>query len=326
MVMDLRHIELMKSAEIIVRRCLNCKPGERILIVSDTLQSRRIPELIMGAAYSVGADPVLATMLPRKFPGEEPPPPIAGAMKSADAILAVPTSSFSYTRAVEEARRERARVLVAVAITEEMMARTIPIDYQTLTERTLGVLEHLRKTRKARVTTDMGTNLSMEFTMDRKGFMVDGLCLEPGELDWLPAGSAHMAPLEGSAEGKLVVDGSLVPFGILKNPVELTVKKGMVVDIQGGNEAKAYKEFLDSFRDPYVFNIAEIGIGTNPQAKLTGAPIEDERIEGGIIIGIGQNIVHGGKVKAKTHTDAIILNPTLEMDGEIVIEKGKLKI
>lgn len=324
--MDSRHIELMKSAEIMVKTCLGCKEGENLLIISDVRQSQRIPELLMGAAYSIGANPTMATMLPRKYPGEEPPPPIAEAMKSTHAIVVVSTISITYSKAVEEATKAGARILLAPAITEEMMVRTIPIDYQTLASRTQKGLELLRKTKKVRLTAEAGTDLTMEFTPERKGFMVDGLCLAPGEKDWLPAGSAHMAPLEGSAEGRLVVDVSLVPCGILKSPVELTIKKGMVVDTQGGKEARVYKEFLASFEDPNVYNLAEIGIGTNPQAKYTGAPIEDERVEGGVIIGIGQNILHGGKVKAKTHTDAIVLSPSVEMDGKMVIEKGRLKI
>ena len=100
----------------------------------------------------------------------------------------------------------------------------------------------------------------------------------------------------------------------------------MVVGIKGGKEAKAYQEFLASFEDPNVYNVGEIGIGTNPEAKYTGAPIEDERVEGGVIIGIGQNILHGGVVKAKTHTDAIVMRPSLEMDGRMVIEDGNLQI
>jgi len=324
--MDLRHIELMKSAEIAVKTCLGCKGGENLLIISDIYQSQRIPEMLMGAAHSIGANPTMATMLPRKFPGEEPPPPIAEAMKSADAIAAVPMMSITYSKAVEEATKAGARILLMPAITEELMARAIAIDYQTLAKRTQKGLELLRRAKKVRLTTEAGTDLTMEFTSERKGFMVDGLCLAPGEKDWLPAGSFHMAPLEGLAEGRLVVDVSLVPCGILKSPVEMTVKKGMVVDIQGGKEAKVYKEFLSSFKDPNVYNLAEIGIGTNPQAKYTGAPIEDERVEGGVIVGIGQNILHGGKVKAKTHTDAIVLSPNLEMDGKMFIENGKLKL
>lgn len=324
--MDLRHIELMKSAEITVKSCLGCKEGESLLIISDIHQSQRIPELLMGAAYSIGANPTMVTMLPRKFPGEEPPPPIAEAMKSAHAIIAVPIISITYSKAVEEATKAGARILLMPAITEEIMARAIPIDYQTLAVRTQKGLELIRTAKKVRLTTKAGTDLTMEFTPERRGFMVDGLCLAPGEKDWLPAGSFHMAPLEGLAGGKLVVDVSLVPCGILKSPVEMTVKKGMVVDIQGGKEAKVYKDFLSSFEDPNVYNLGEIGIGTNPQARYTGAPIEDERVEGGVIIGIGHNIFHGGKVKAKTHTDAIVLSPSLEMDGKMIIENGKLKI
>lgn len=324
--MNLRHIELMKSAEIMVKTCLGCRPDESLLIISDIHQSQRIPELIMGAAHSIGANPTIATMMPRKYPGEEPPPPIAEAMKSANAIVGVPTISITYSKAVEEARKAGARILLAPAITEEIMAETVPIDYQTLAVRTQKALELLRTGKKVRLTTEIGTDLSMELVPGRKGDVVDGLCLGPGEKDWVPAGSCHMAPLEGSAEGKLIVDVSLVPLGMLGSPVELTIKNGMVVNIQGGKDAKAYKEFLDSLGDPYVYNVAEIGIGTNPKAKYSGVPIVDERVEGGIIIGIGQNILLGGNVKAKTHTDAIILGPSLEMDGRMIIEKGKLKI
>ena len=70
-------------------------------------------------------------------------------------------------------------------------------------------------------------------------------------------------------------------------------------------------------------NIAEIGIGTNPKARVIGNILEDEKVFGTVHIAIGNNLSFGGSVDVPLHVDGIILNPTLEADGEVLIKDGK---
>ncbi len=73
-------------------------------------------------------------------------------------------------------------------------------------------------------------------------------------------------------------------------------------------------------------NVAEIGIGVNPKAKLCGNILEDEKVLGTCHVAFGSNINFGGSVDAKVHLDGIIKNPTVLVDGGAVIEKGSLHL
>jgi len=70
-------------------------------------------------------------------------------------------------------------------------------------------------------------------------------------------------------------------------------------------------------------NIAELGIGTNDQAILSGRVLEDEKVMGTVHIALGNNFGFGGTCQVPMHLDGILLSPTLTIDGQVVIKDGK---
>ncbi|UCB61226.1 MAG: hypothetical protein JSW72_04030, partial [Candidatus Bathyarchaeota archaeon] len=125
----------------------------------------------------------------------------------------------------------------------------------------------------------------------------------------------------------VVFDGSIIPiYHPLTEPIECVVKDNFITSIEGGRDAQEYKRYLGDLDDPQVYNIAEFGIGTNSKCRLSGTPLEDERIFGAVHIGIGTNINFGGNVKSKTHTDGMIMRPTVKIDGRLIVENGNFKI
>jgi leucyl aminopeptidase (aminopeptidase T) len=109
-------------------------------------------------------------------------------------------------------------------------------------------------------------------------------------------------------------------------PVTLQVEAGFVRNISGGRTAQEFTSLLESYNDPNVYNIAEMGIGTNEKAELSGMLIEDERILGAFHFGIGKSLNIGGTVDAPFHTDGMILKPNVYVDGQLVVEDGKILI
>jgi len=73
-------------------------------------------------------------------------------------------------------------------------------------------------------------------------------------------------------------------------------------------------------------NIAELGIGTNDQAKITGLILEDEKVMGTVHIALGDNMSMGGTVSVQSHLDGLIKKPTVYLDGRVIMEKGNLLI
>ena len=69
--------------------------------------------------------------------------------------------------------------------------------------------------------------------------------------------------------------------------------------------------------------IAELGIGTNPKARLQGNLVTDEKVAGTIHVAIGRNDFLGGETVAPVHIDCVVGEPTLRVDGELVAALGE---
>jgi len=140
--------------------------------------------------------------------------------------------------------------------------------------------------------------------------------------DWgnLPAGEACLAPVEGTTQGTLVID---TMGKIVKQPLIITVKNGRVQRFQGPDAIQL--EALLKSADKNAYNIAELGIGTNPNARLTGVVLEDEKVLGAVHIALGDNTSYvGGHTKSKIHEDGILLQPKVKIDGRLIMKNGKL--
>ncbi|GAI08948.1 unnamed protein product, partial [marine sediment metagenome] len=71
---------------------------------------------------------------------------------------------------------------------------------------------------------------------------------------------------------------------------------------------------------------AELGIGTNPNARRPDNVLEAEKIRETIHIAIGDSSHMGGKVTADLHQDFIVPKPTLKFDGKVIIKDGKITV
>ena len=138
-----------------------------------------------------------------------------------------------------------------------------------------------------------------------------GLCREPGSSTNLPAGELYIAPKD--ANGVYVVDGSMSGFGILDSPLKITVRDRFATGIEGKN-AQQLNSLLDSVGEK-ARNIAELGIGINPEARIIGNVLEDEKVGGTVHIALGDNSTFGGDVIAGIHLDGIIKSPHVFVDG-----------
>ena len=93
---------MMTGAKAALDDCAAVKPGETVLIVTDT-KLTKIAQVLVAATYERGAEPVMTVIKPRDRDGQEPPALVAEAMKHADVILSPVSTSITHTRAVKEA-------------------------------------------------------------------------------------------------------------------------------------------------------------------------------------------------------------------------------
>lgn len=313
-----------KAAEVVIKKCLSVKPDETFLVITDT-EKLNIANALFKKGIEVGAETLMVIMKPRTRHGEEPPKPIAEMWKHVDVFIAPTTYSLTHTQARKKAIEIGARGATMPGITEDMFVRTLSIDYEIVKNNVEKLYKVLRDVKEVRVLSDKGTNLTLR--IDGRPLHKDtGIYNKPGDFGNLPAGEIYVAPLEGTANGTIIFDGSIASIGLLKEPVRITVKDGYAIRISGKEEAEKLKRILEKVGKKEAYNIAELGIGCNPAAKIIGNVLEDEKVYGTVHIALGDNSTFGGTVIAGIHLDGIITKPTLIADGRKIIENGKLLI
>jgi len=313
--------ELIKSAQVTLSECMGVKEGETVLIVSDE-PLRELGFLFFEEAKKMGTEALYMEIIPRENHGVEPPDALAEAMKKAHVVLLVTSKSLSHTVARKNACKAGARIASMPGITPEMMARTLSASYREIAENCMKYADWLKGSKEIHIMSPGGTDL--KFSVSGREIHADtGILHSPGDFGNLPAGEVFAAPVEGSAHGILVVDGSMAGIGLLEEPVKMEVREGYVVNIEGGDSAEKLREILNRYgRDSY--NIAELGIGLNPRAEITGFVLEDEKVLGTVHIALGDNSTFGGKVSVPSHLDGVILKPTVVVDGKKFMENGKI--
>ncbi|MDA8154897.1 MAG: aminopeptidase [Actinomycetota bacterium] len=206
-----------------------------------------------------------------------------------------------------------------------MLDGPLAADYKELKKISAALKRALSGKDVIRITTPNGTDISFR----RGGRKINddtGDLRKPGATSNLPAGEVYLAPLEGTANGVLVLEWSATRK--LKYPVTLIVEGGNVVQIEG--REPFVKELAQKLAAaPECANIAELGIGTNAKAKRPDNILESEKILGTIHIALGDNHTFGGKVSAPFHQDFVFFKPTLtaaSKDGAktVIMKKGKL--
>jgi leucyl aminopeptidase (aminopeptidase T) len=322
--------QLLKPLEIIAHHCVRISSGERVLVLSDTYAaSMRLAQYLFEIALSMGADAVMMIMPPFQVSGQEPPDLVASAMKRSQAVIYV-TQGFGpgHSNARVEANRAGARVAHLVDITEEHLINinlTLE-DLQAIEARTLKLADKLTAAGTAHIGSSIGTDLFMTLA-GRTAIALHPMSCRGlyGVPDYA---EAAIAPVEGSAEGVVVIDGSIPGWQQpLNGPLRWRVEHGVVVDIQGPAEAVGrLTNILDT--DSNSRNVAELGIGTS---HLVSRNIQGKRPDAAIVgtahVGLGKNSSIGGKIDSRVHLDGVLTKITrLELDGVAVIENGVLVV
>ena len=315
--------ELKEAARVALTDCMAVKKGENVVVVCDE-PLRRVGLAFWETAREMGTDAIFCEIIPRQTNGEEPPRAVAALLKDCD-VFVLPTSrSLTHTDARRKACANGARGATLPGITEDTMKRTLRADYRRIEARTRAVAALVTGRSIARVTTKLGTDITMSIK-SRTCHEDTGIVTSPGTYTNLPAGEGYLAPVEGSAEGKMVIDGSCAGVGVVSEPIVIEVVDGFATKITGGRAADELLGLVSKFGQE-ARNIAELGIGTNDEARLSGTILEDEKVMGTVHIALGDNISMGGKVSVPSHLDLIIKEPTLLLDGKELIKDGKLLV
>ncbi len=360
-------------SQTVVQDVLKAKKGERALIIANP-ETNVIAQELYTAFLEAGTRPTLVFQ-PKKSSMDYAEETVIGALKSEpEMVLSISAGKLGKDReAIEQpyviggseggsqsfdsvfdyllSGKKSVRAVWTPGLDEDMFNRTVNIDYKALGDRCKAVCKLSESAVSVRVTSPAGTDITIGVE-GRKPFMDNGDFSLPGTGGNIPAGEVFISPVVGSAEGKIVFDGSMTfadGDALLSAPIEVIVSAGFVSSIKGGEEAdrllkditaaeneassmvskKKFSEEQGAAYKKNARNIGELGIGLNPAASVTGNMLEDEKAFRTCHFAIGEN--YDGDAPSFIHFDGIVRAPTITLsyaDGSscIILEGGELKL
>jgi aminopeptidase len=314
--------DLDRAVKTVVRQCMGIQPGEDVLVVSNPV-TEEIGALMRIEAQGEGADATLAVISERDSAAGEPPRAVAAAMAAADVVLAPTIQSLSHTDARKVASEAGVRIGTLPGVTEEMLGRLMTGDLEKIRRRGWALVTALNRATEARITCPHGSDLRINLK-GRMGIVDGGELGSRGAFGNLPCGEGFISPVIEGTEGVLVIDGSIAEVGLLDTPTALTVRDGRLVEATGPDGSRLLELLIAHGEE--ATSVAELGIGTNEEAELTGNILEDEKILGTCHVAFGASAAIGGTVQVPVHLDCVVLEPTIEIDGETVVSSGELLV
>lgn len=300
---------------------LAVQKNERILVLADNTK-REIGLNLYSVAQELGFEAFYLEMKEAKFNGQEPDKAVADLMAQFDVVICPTRRSLTHTDARRNACANGARVATLPGITKEIFVRCLAAESEIIEELSNKLVEKFKGVSFVRVVTKLGTDITMDIR-NRRVIPSTGIIREKGSGGNLPSGEVYLAPVEGSSNGTIVFDGSVAGIGILESPMKLTVKDGYIIDIDTTDNPQA-KQLLDTLNEvgKDAFAIAELGIGTNHKAIISGLILEDEKALKTCHIAMGNNKGMGGSIDIPLHIDGIIKNPDIYFDNELIMQNG----
>jgi hypothetical protein len=325
----------------------NIKPGHRVLILSDFSHDPRVWQIVQSVCAELGAETTVALFERRPADYYDPPSAVCEAMMKSDFNVLLASTGMLHCNASFTAM---AAGIPSICMDGGMQLEWFQSGAVTDDMKQIAVRKHYvaknvfgPNAKECRVTSQYGT----EFTYSVEGritqpplptdrfdpYKIINFAKDenrPGNnlLYYLfPTGEFNVAPVEGSANGKLVIDLTMHHLGRLLTPIELTVEKGRVVKIEGGAEARILCDYLEVYGDENAYMCpAEASVGVNAKAVVRGIQREDKNIMGTLHFGLGTNVDVGGSIKSKIHMDGVILHPTLYVDSVKRIDNGRILV
>jgi leucyl aminopeptidase (aminopeptidase T) len=214
---------------------------------------------------------------------------------------------------------------------KEMHWKAVNADYQQIAERGNYLKSIFQGANTVKVTSTNGTNFSFKVG-DRPIFVDDGVLTKQDakserfleRIASLPGGAVFFAPIETSANGKVVVPRHRCRFQPLTG-VAFDFKNGKLQNFKADKGADCFETTMAPYTGPKD-TIGYVSIGLNPEWKVMEDPgdFRPEGAAGMVTIGVGSNELYGGNNKNTGDFSFPIVHATIEVDGRVVIKDGKL--
>ena len=241
-----------------------------------------------------------------------------------DVNIVIAMTEFSATGALLDYidQSDSLRIATMPRVSRRMQETALAADYSEVARKAHILTEKLNQSVSAEVQFSTGHELFID--LQNRTARADDGNLHAGNdnvrLINLPSGEAYIAPYEGEIRGKPSGTHGEFPVIFDNDIAVLKVEDNRVVEVVGEGETSFYfRKWLDV--DSARRNLAELGLGCNDQAVVTGNVLEDEKVMG-MHLALGRSDHIGGFVGVDEFTDpenAVHWDLVYPVGGEIEV-------
>ena len=323
---------VLSDARIVVRDFIKVSSGETVTVLADGPRAGEAAAVAF-ACQEVGAEPVVldlsyqvASLLLSDEFWVNPPASVIAAVKASNVTIVVLDETYGFrfdhkVRTMFDPGPESSIYKVDVGMGSWRLRRE---DIEEVQHTGNELLRAMREADAVHVTSPAGTDVRLSIR-DHACLPVD-VIPERGMPYAIPVplwGEYNWAPVQGSVEGTIVIDGiteATPVMHVVSDPVTWTVTGDRIVDIRGGQDADDFRRLFAT--DAGSSLIGELGIGGNAYA-LFGTETEKAKL-GTVHFGVGQNDEYpGGQIRSAVHVDGVVRNARVEVDGKLLIAEGR---
>jgi 2,5-dihydroxypyridine 5,6-dioxygenase len=338
----------IEAFEAVLRRC-GAGPGLPVCLLGES-QSRALNlDLAELAALRLGCRPfrcilptqpsaapvpVRSTGASRAIGGH---PAVMAALAAAPLTLDLTVEGLLHAPELPAILKAGSRVMMVSNEHPEVLARLVPRAEDEAPVK--AAVKRARAARRMHVTSAAGTDLHVAM----EGAAVAGVwgwTDRPGTVAHWPGGILVAFPRAGSVAGKLVLDAGDVNLTFkryLERPIRLTLADDHITAIEGeGADAELMRRTLAAFSEHEgggraAYAVSHVGWGLNPRARYEALAYYDRRdvngtelraFAGNFLFSTGANEFAGRFTEG--HFDIPVRNCTIALDGEKVVEEGRL--
>ena len=322
-----------------VENCLKVRAGDDAVIITDR-QTLEIGSALRAAVEAITGE---ATFFIMEDFGTRPIP-FPQAVQ--DALLKADVSIYAAHGAKGELATFRAPMLRAIeanpklrhahmiGITSEIMTDGMCSDYREIQRISKLVYEKVKDAHTIRVVTDKGNDFTATFSLDLRWTVSDG-DIQPGHWNNLPDGEVFTAP--AALNGTVVIDGCLGDFfaerygSLEETPIRVEVRDGRAVRESLRCDDDGLRREFDAYlfeTDENSHRVGEFAIGTNTGlTHLIYNLLQDEKFPG-VHVAFGSPLPAktGADWDSKAHVDGVLKNPTITVDGEVIMARGIFRL
>lgn len=320
--------DVARLSQVVVDTLLATRAGEKVLVVTDPkgrAENGDIVDAIVARSRAAGAETLLIEMADAAaFGVEELPAAIQKIMPDQDVIISLtrttsaPLPHHAVPIGLIRAGKVRGVFMVKRSRRDLLHDCVLSADYAAMSKVADYWQRAFQDGETVRVTTPAGS----DFAASIKGQPShrSDFAHVPGRMSPVNWGEVYQGPVVGTTNGRAVIDGPVLGFEWPRSPLAIEMTDGLATSVTGDDPAAAELWRLIKANENGA-NIAEIALGINEKANDVSCNTYKKGL-GRLHIAVGNGLVYNQDVNSNIHIDLIMLKPTVEIDGRVIVRDG----